>query len=383
VQEYLLARTELLLAGDCVFSARDLEDLDIIPQDKDESHESFMVLVSIKRYPFTDPQPLRFLKFMYAVDSGFVTTEIQDKLFSLLGMIEELRFVPNYSLSIKENFTRFAAAVAEQLCSVDFLSLWAANLDPIVPNTASEFLGFPSWVPSWTWVPFQAPFRLAVGGARTKTREDVLWNAAKGRKHVHDQPEDAAKTRHLWVRGRVVDAVDTVSSARFHRYWDADDEYLFGLLNQIKTDLPGLEHWVLSDMIRVLQAASWNGKEPEEPAKEVLQMKENVIRDAMVEFAGVNERLGLCLAMGRGRRFMKTENGRIGLAPAVGSRARQGDIKGSLIVVLHGCIVPIMLEPVDQERKKYKVVGDCYVEGIMHGDAVTWEEQDTETFILV
>lgn len=208
---------------------------------------------------------------------------------------------------------------------------------------------------------------------------------SEGTKHVHGQPEDATESGHLWVRGRVVDTIEAISSARFHRYWGADDEYLFGLLNQIKTDLPGLEHWSLSDMVHVLQVTSWDGKEPDESAEEDLQMKEFVARDAMVELAGVNDRLGLCMAMStrRGRRFMKTEMGRIGLAPAAGSRPRDGDKKGSLIVIFHGFIVPIIFEPVDDEQKEYKVVGDCYIEGIMHGDAITWEEKDTQTFVLV
>jgi hypothetical protein len=29
------------------------------------------------------------------------------------------------------------------------------------------------------------------------------------------------------------------------------------------------------------------------------------------------------------------------------------------------------------------VVGDCYVEGVMHGESVSWEEGDARTFILV
>lgn len=382
VQEYLLARTEIFLTGDLDFSFHDLADLDSIPPDRQNPTESFKALMQIKMYPFQGAQPLRFLRLIYAVNSEFKTTELGDKLYSLLGMIEELRFVPDYGQSIKSNFTRFAAGLAEQFGSVDFLSLWAANLDPLVPNTAPEFLGFPSWVPSWSWLPFQAPFRLAVGGIRY-LREDVLWNAAKDRKHIHDQPEDAAETSRLWVRGRVVDTVEAVNHTKFVKYWDVDDERLAHLLNQVKMNLPGLEDWTLSDMVRVLQVASWNGKEPDEPAEEVLKMKENLVRDAMVEMAGVNERLGLCLTMGRGRRFMKTESGRIGLAPSVGSRGRDGDKKGSLIVILHGCIVPIMLEAVDEERREFRVVGDCYVEGIMHGEAVTWEENDTETFILV
>ena len=59
------------------------------------------------------------------------------------------------------------------------------------------------------------------------------------------------------------------------------------------------------------------------------------------------------------------------LVPFVGSKPRNGEMKGSTTVVLHGCCVPIVLESVDEGGNRWTVVGDCYVEGVMHGEAVT------------
>jgi hypothetical protein len=85
---------------------------------------------------------------------------------------------------------------------------------------------------------------------------------------------------------------------------------------------------------------------------------------------------------------MRTEKGRLGLAPFIGSRATSERRRGSAIAVLHGCIVPIVLERDDGEEEEvdggeWSVVGNCYVEGVMHGDAVSWEEEDARTFVLV
>lgn len=54
------------------------------------------------------------------------------------------------------------------------------------------------------------------------------------------------------------------------------------------------------------------------------------------------------------------------------------------IAILHGARFPVILRTVDSESQKYQVVGDCYIEGIMYGEAVTWkEEKDANDILLV
>ncbi|KAF2264119.1 hypothetical protein CC78DRAFT_617145 [Lojkania enalia] len=99
----------------------------------------------------------------------------------------------------------------------------SANLDALLPDTPDELKGFPSWVPSWPNTPLSAPFRLTTGGVRS-IREDIAWNAAQGRRHVHDQESNATKTGRLHTRGRGVDYVDSIGGARYHRCWDPDED---------------------------------------------------------------------------------------------------------------------------------------------------------------
>jgi Heterokaryon incompatibility protein (HET) len=62
-----------------------------------------------------------------------------------------------------------------------------------------------------------------------------------------------------------------------------------------------------------------------------------------------------------GRRLITTEMGYIGLAPIASRR-------GDKVCVLFGCSTPVILRPlVDGE---YKFVGECYVHGIMEGEAM-------------
>ncbi|KAF2847176.1 hypothetical protein T440DRAFT_510402 [Plenodomus tracheiphilus IPT5] len=364
VQEFLLARDILVLAGETTFSSQDLFDMHTVPlaagDDDDDNtvvHTSYNMLLNMRLRPFTEPQPLRFLRTMHEVSSQFTTQYLQDSLYAFLGLLQDqdAPFQPDFHTSIRSNFTRFAAMLAERYGSLDFLSLWSANLDDFLTKTPDELRGFPSWVPSWSAWPLQAPFRLAVGGVRTLGYV-VHWNACGGRKHVFQNPcsmtykGDVPPEDRLVVKGRVVDTIARIASdAVFNRYWDfksetveADNAYLDGLVDKIKTALGGLEHWTRGDMLRFLSVVAANGAEHVEDTSTTFPWKEF---NEMVDF---DQALGLCLSVGRGRRFMRTkgvgdgEEGRLGLAPAFGARV------GSLVVVLHGCSVPIVLECLDE-----------------------------------
>lgn len=54
---------------------------------------------------------------------------------------------------------------------------------------------------------------------------------------------------------------------------------------------------------------------------------------------------------------------------------------GDLVCVLHGSKTPVIL------RRKldstYQVVGQCYWEGVMYGEGVTWSEDMADEFVLV
>ena len=63
----------------------------------------------------------------------------------------------------------------------------------------------------------------------------------------------------------------------------------------------------------------------------------------------------------RTRRLMVTLEGLIGFVP---HEARPGDV----VSLLLGCNVPILLRAVDNHR--YKVVGSCYLHGIMEGESM-------------
>lgn len=63
----------------------------------------------------------------------------------------------------------------------------------------------------------------------------------------------------------------------------------------------------------------------------------------------------------RGRSFIATKEGYIGLAPGT-------TMAGDIVCVLLGCSTPLVLRPTG--KGQYKIVGDCYVHGLMYNEAV-------------
>jgi hypothetical protein len=63
-----------------------------------------------------------------------------------------------------------------------------------------------------------------------------------------------------------------------------------------------------------------------------------------------------------GRSFCVTDQGLIGMGSGYMTT-------GDLVVVPFGCSTPILLRP-EGRRDEYRYVGDVYIEGYMHGEAV-------------
>ncbi|KAF9735777.1 hypothetical protein PMIN06_002143 [Paraphaeosphaeria minitans] len=399
VQELLLSPVVLFLAGPDTFTLEDLYDIQTLPPDMalpptvgDDNRDNtaaYNTLLNLKRFPFIDVQPRRFLMYMAESASEFETTVLVDRLCAFLGLLEGSTFQPDYTRRVRWNFTAFAASLAAGFGSLDFLSLWSANIDAKISSTPEELRGFASWVPSFTWLPLIAPFRFATGATRSFFTE-VKWDAAAGRRHAHSQREDAAATERLHVRGRIIDRISLISTAKIDRYFaDADNPYLSSIVARIQFDIPSspFSTWTVVELVAFLNNISANGHPPKQSAEIILGIEKQQWSTGLADNLGYNEALSSRLSIGRGRRFAMTEEGRMALVPFVGSRPRyeegqSDEEKGSVIAVLHGCSVPIVLDRVG-DGSEWKVVGDCYIEGVMHGEAVCWAEDEGEEFILV
>jgi len=75
-----------------------------------------------------------------------------------------------------------------------------------------------------------------------------------------------------------------------------------------------------------------------------------------------------------GRHLSETQNGRLGSMP-------KGTKVGDKICILYGGNLPYVIRPCGEG--KYTLVGDCYVNGLMYGEAMDMDEIKTETIHLI
>ena len=76
--------------------------------------------------------------------------------------------------------------------------------------------------------------------------------------------------------------------------------------------------------------------------------------------------LGLVREMTRARRFFVTADRYMGLAPG---EAREGD----RVAVVYGCSTPVLIRGIGDGEAEWRLVGECYVYGLMDGEAVTMD----------
>ena len=75
------------------------------------------------------------------------------------------------------------------------------------------------------------------------------------------------------------------------------------------------------------------------------------------------------------RRFCLSQEGRIGWVP---DAAQPGDI----ISLMRGSPVPVIIRP-SQQGNSYLMIGQCYIHGIMDGEAVARKEDQFQRIELV
>lgn len=74
------------------------------------------------------------------------------------------------------------------------------------------------------------------------------------------------------------------------------------------------------------------------------------------------------------RRLALTEGGNLCL---INSNAKPGDD----VAILHGSAVPLILRW--RAENRYQLVGEAIVDGMMHGEMVTWAEEEADDIILI
>ncbi|CAO2650180.1 Nn.00g014720.m01.CDS01 [Neocucurbitaria sp. VM-36] len=303
-------------------------------------------------------EPFRYLE----------STWKRDRLFALLGIASDgadPAFEPDYTSPLEVVVTRFANVFIRQGKVLQLL--YRAGL-------GSQPERFPSWVPDWTSL---KPTSLYESSARGMAF-CASWISKP--EAEHDQGSD-----ELRIRGFRLGSLQHVTKAtntpdQWSTYWSEIDVMMNS--GKIKTSYSTKDRAEMERKVPIVGAlypkTMAGGNINMEASYETFRC-ELMLNDMnqprtgnTTSDAGDNYRLALegniC-----GWRFFTTQGGFVGLGPP-------NTMAGDLVYVLNGASVPFLLRRSATRTGAYRLVGECYVHGLMNGEGGKMSPED-EGFI--
>ncbi|KAK6829067.1 hypothetical protein RU639_003702 [Aspergillus parasiticus] len=281
-------------------------------------------------------------------------TRRRDKLFALLNLAsdncEELG--PDYKAPLEDIIWRYACTFVKNGHVMELLYRSGRSPDP----------RFPSWVPDWTSAPY--PRTLSKWKCKTKPHRFT----AATRFLVYGQ---LGFEKVLSLRGHLVDSVSRVGVCP--SYTSVFPAYLLETSTMVDECLPNLTRaeaaivkWRLpigdSDMVpeeeRTLCQESIHDSHHAEPNIAGFPGVTQEYIAIASEFADFfSPAVACCTVMGK-----------LGIVPA---KTRVGD----RIAVFRSGRVPFILREKEMLRDHYEVIGECYIDGMMHGEYIEQSAQ--------
>jgi hypothetical protein len=323
----------------------------------------------------------------------FPVTNRQDKIYSLLGICADRNdpaFTVDYLELAQDTFTRYSKRFVEKGYGVNVLYCAA--------NSRQRFDG-PSWVANWDDQEFPQTMLASVA--------DSSYYSASGNSSptMHVLPDSS----NLQISGIIVDELEQLSGfspADDHRKcrndiytaWKelqsllkAENPYQGQCLHEviwrtmICDKMGELLYGDMSAEARMLLA--WDHKQMSKetqswysvygdpirtasyfPASEKIKRQhEEGFMQTAVQYAGT------ALNMMHWKRFAASSNGYLASVPV-------SSLPGDLVCVVMGATVPFVLRPL---HGGYQLIGECYVHGLMCGEALKMTGLDVKTLTLV
>lgn len=355
-------------------------------EDPQHSLENIAAIETARR---SHSGPLSMSLFHILVATSFSKCKDQrDKIFAVVGLAKDWlgkrTLVPDYDTREEKAFEAFKDfAVADSNQNRDLRTLSCAS-------GPSETPSLPSWVPDWTSIQNPHPF--------VRYSDRTKFSASGGMKAVawHSNNETV-----LHVTGKLVDSIVTIGSEPKFTKAIAVFEINQAKITELKEsfrwlqecrDLASDENGTLTkdrhEMLWRTLTCGLTGDAFPAPSRysEYFAKYMNFMESAAERFEDYLTESQTAATAIRGldeviphfethalveaslfkwssrRRLCTTSNGRLACVP---KSSRQGDV----ICTLFGAEVPYILRPI--AKGFYSVIGECYVDDIMHGESLS------------
>jgi hypothetical protein len=299
------------------------------------------------------------------------STLSRDRLFAMLGLASdgnEADFEPDYNSPLEEVVLRFARVFVRQ--GIGMQLLYRAGLH-------GHSHRFPSWIPDWTT---QKPTSLA-----TISETGITFRASRPQQPMIKCSPDSDE---LLVDGYTVDVIENISMSSnveegLALYFSEVDAMIDrAVLSPSQTSREDLKWKVPIAKALFPKVATSGGVD--------LQSSYRALRNSLsekgkgksvdkgVDFIDRNQGLSYLAALKdtvRGWRFVVTKKGYVGTVPNL---AQAGDV----IAIMKGGRVPFILQKSNTKSGTFRLVGECYVHGLMNGEGLSLPGVVETTFTL-
>lgn len=305
---------------------------------------------------------------------GLRATDHRDHVYAFLGCPygydedDQPLFEADYNMTTDDLYVRVAYALLNQREE----GHWVLSKVTHEDRNSITNLTTPSWAPRWDQT---NPQTCSVGSIGR-------WYRAGGDKHLFEFEKDDNNV--LTVKGVAFDEIVWLSHSIKSRDWEKDEQHrgtnvpvsavsfidhLWQEVCESGGELPSTSQW--DDFtLTLVMGDPFHGTCDKPPfTKHVRKIEayrrtfqpssdngEHVSEEDHSHARSIVRRLREL----QGRRLFLTKEGRFGLAPSASSAV------GDVCCVVWGVTVPLLLTPAEAGR--HKLVGECYVQGVMDGE---------------
>lgn len=322
-------------------------------------------IIDVSTLRDTNPTLLEVLKLF----RGLQATKTHDIVYASANLAVDLKpgeIKVDYNRKISELFSDVVAYYLRHLpVPLDVLeNSGQLHLDLDVKD------GFTTWIPQWQNRLPPDPFVKAVGGDQTQYTRiyNALGRSRPMERHAEPSVQPSEIGPLLTVRGYKVDVIRSVQypDLKFNAFEGASVINTWVPQNADKPYPPNVAITRLEAFLRTIIADfdSWSKSRGN---KAPWDFEKHILLSSHKDFSHVHTRCHF-------RRLAETRKEYLAL---VDFHVREDDE----IFLLYGGSVPYVLRPVDD---KYYFVGECYVHGIMDGEAVedSWSPATANEIVI-